>query len=285
VPSLSLAWLSEQAQLHTEAWGEFKSYLTASLRTMASDSSVIGVAFPWLAFKKREALGSWTAMERDPSSVLLGDFNPASLATWPGPGSPPRTLAALLAGGSALEHKWEAWTERREGAAFLKIAELFHKAAPRLWIAVDKFIWIRMSDRDMHPVLALADGTTATSFLYFLAYLRRFVAETRDSRVILDDDALMDASKDANFELTQGLIRPLRLSFMGESQPGPADIAGLLHSVVATHPDAIVFLPAPGGGGGWVRSTADARVVLCLVRSRYKGKGCFAEPSPRVGST
>jgi len=285
VPSLSLAWLDEQAQEHTAAWKEFKSYLTASLRAMTSDPSVIGVAFPWLAFKERDALGKWPAMEHDPSSVLLGDFNPASLATWPGPGEPPATLAQLLAGGSALEHKWEAWTEHREGAAFVSIAELLHSAAPRLWISLDKFVWIRMSDRSMHPVLALADGTTATAFSDFLVYVRRFVTETGDNRVILDDDALMDPSKDANFELTERLIRPLGLSFMGESQPGPAGIAGLLRSVVAIHPDAVVFLPAPGRGGGWVKSSPDAQAVICLVRSRYQDHGCLAGSGLPSGST
>lgn len=285
VPSLSLAWLDEQANEHTAAWDEFTSYLTASLHAMASDPSVVGIAFPWLAFKKRDALGRWSAMENDPSSVRLGDFNPASLATWPGPGKPPATLAELLAGGRALEQEWEAWTERREGAAFLRIADLLHSTAPRLWIALDKFVWIRMSDHGMHPVLALADGTTASAFSDFLTYVRRFVAETGDSRLILDDDALMDPSKDANFELTERLIRPLGLSFMGESQPGPAGIAGLLRSVVATHPDAIVFLPAPGGGGKWVKSSPDAQAVLCLVRSHYQDRNCLAGSGLPSGST
>jgi hypothetical protein len=285
VPSLSLAWLDEQAEAHTAAWTEFTGYLTASVRAMASDPSVIGVAFPWLAFKKREALGSWSAMERDPSSVLLGDFNPASLATWRGPGEPPSTLAELLAGGRTLEQQWQAWTERREGAAFLRIAELLHSSAPRLWISLDKFVWIRRSDHQMHPVLALTDGTTASAFSDFMTYVRRFVQATGDDRLILDDDALMDSSKDANFELTVRLIRPLGLSFMGESQPGPAGIAGLLRSVVAIHPDAIVFLPAPGRGGGWVRSSPDAQAILCLVRSRYQDRSCLAGSGGSSGST
>jgi hypothetical protein len=284
VPSLSLAWLMEQAHDHSAAWEDFESYVTASLRAMASDPSVIGVAFPWLTFKKREALGSWSAMEHDPASVLLGDFNPASLATWPGPGAPPATLSDLLNGGSALEAKWEAWTQQREGAAFLSIAELLHNLAPQYWISIDKFVWMRMSDRSMHPVLALADGTTGTAFLDFLPYLRRFVAQTGDNRLVLDDDALMDASKDTNFELTEHLIEPLGLSFMGESQPGPAGIAGLLRSVVATHPGAIVFLPAPGGGGGWVSAIPDAQTVLCMVGSRYEDAACLAGSSQPAGS-
>jgi hypothetical protein len=277
VPSLSLAWLMEQAQEHTAAWGQFEGYVTASLRAMTSDPSVIGVAFPWLAFKKREALGSWTTMEHDPSRVLLGDFNPAGLATWPGTGAPPATLAALLAGGTPLEKTWEAWTQRREGGAFLTIAKSIHKLAPRLWISVDKFVWMRTNNNHtMHPVLALADGTTGTAFADFLTYIQRFVRQTGDHRVVLDDDALMDASKVANYELTLRKIRPLGLSFMGESQPGPADIAGLLRSVTMIHPEAIVFLPAPGRGGGWVTSTPDAQTVLCLVRSHYQSDRCLS---------
>jgi len=278
-PSLSLAWLMDQAQHHTAAWDDFTTYLTASLEAMAGDRSVIGVAFPWLTFKKRQALGSWSAMEHDPGSVLLGDFNPASLASWPGPGTPPTTLAALLQGGAALEQTWERWTQQREGAAFLSIAELLHHMAPQYWISVDKFVWMRMSDQAMHPVLALADGTTGTAFADFLPYLRRFVAETGDNRIVLDDDALMDSSKDANFQLTEQMIQPLGLSFMGESQPGPTGIAGLLASVVATHPDAVVFLPAPGGGGGWVRSSPDAQEILCLVRTGYVDHGCPDGPN------
>jgi hypothetical protein len=288
VPSLSLAWLMDQARRRTPAWDEFTSYLMASLRAMAIDPSVVGVAFPWLTFKGREALGSWRTMEHDPSSVLLGDFNPASLATWPSPGAPPATLAALLDGGNALEQKWEAWTQRREGAAFLTIAALIHHAASRYWIGVDKFIWIRMSDQSMYPVLALAQGTTGTAFSDFLPYVRRFVTETHDDRVVIDDDALMDASKDTNFKLTQQLIKPIGLSFMGESQPGPAGIAGLLRSTIATHPQAIVFLPAPGGGGRWVASTPDARAVLCLVGNRYQDQGCLNAlnaSNPRPGSS
>jgi len=285
VPSLSLAWLTEQARDHSAAWADFEGYVTASLRAMASDPSVIGVAFPWQTFKKREALGSWSAMEHDPASVLLGDFNPASLATWPGPGAPPATLADLVNGGNVLEAKWEAWTEQREGAAFSSIAEMLHHLAPQYWISIDKFIWMRVSDQNMHPVLALAEGTTGTAFLDFLSYLQRFVAQTGDNRLVLDDDALMDASKDANFELTEHLIAPLGLSFMGESQPGPAGIAGLLRSVVAVHPEAVVFLPAPGGGGGWVASAPDAQAVLCLVGSRYQDASCLAGSGQHAGSS
>jgi len=274
VPSISLAWLMEQAHEDTSAWSQFEGYVTASLQAMTSDPSVTGVAFPWLSFKKREAIGSWTAMETTPSTVVLGDFNPASLASWPGVEPPPATLGALEAGGARLEREWEAWTQRREGAAFVTIASLLHKLAPRLWISVDKFVWIRMSDTTMHPVLALADGTTGSAFADFLPYLQRFVDQTNDHMIVLDDDALMDSSKIANYALTQRLIAPLGLSFMGESQPGPAGIAGLLKSIETLRPDAIVFLPAPGAGGRWITSTPDAMKALCLVGSRYQSRTC-----------
>ena len=274
VPSISLAWLDEQAKQDTTAWKQFEGYVTASLQAMTSDRSVSGVAFPWLSFRSRDALGTWAAMETSPSEVPLGDFNPASVASWPGTKPPPATLGALEVGGPGLEQEWEAWTQRREGSAFVTIASLLHTLAPHLWISVDKFVWMRTADAGMHPELALAAGNTGSAFSDFLAYLQRFVDQTHDHMIVLDDDALMDSSKIANYALTQRLIAPLGLSFMGESQPGPAGIAGLLKSIEALRPNAIVFLPAPGGGGGWITSTPDAVKGLCLVASRYRSETC-----------
>ncbi len=271
-PSISLAWLEEQAANHTAAWTQFTAYVTACLNAMASDPSVIGVSIPWMAFHGSEILGGWVAEQTTPSSVYLGTFNPAALATWPGPGSPPATLTALEAGGTSLENEWQSWTQQIEGKAFLQIADMIQQADPSYWIAVDKFVWIRQGQTD--SVFALTEGLTETAFNDFYVYVQKFVSQTGDHRIVLDDDGLMDPSKIPNYALTMSLIRPLGLQFMGESQPGPSGITGLLQSVQTLHPNAVVFLPAPGGGGKWVLSAPAATKILCLVKTTYRSETC-----------
>lgn len=273
-PSLSLGWLAQQARGNTAAWAQFRAYVTASVQAMTADPSVVGVAFPWMTFHGTEILGGWARQKNAPASVSLGTFNPAALATWHGPGSPPATLAALEAGGTRLEDAWQAWTQQREGSAFVDVASLLHKDAPSYWIAIDKYIWIRRSQTGANPEFALTAGLTETAFMDFYTYVRKFVIRSGDHRIVLDDDGMMDPSKTENYKLTMRIIKPLGLDFMGESQPGPSGIGGLLQSVQRLEPNAVVFLPAPGGGGGWVASTPDALKALCLVRTGYRSEVC-----------
>lgn len=273
-PSVSLGWLARQASENTDAWAQFRAYVTASVHAMAADPSVIGVSFPWMAFHGTEILGGWTQQRRRPASVLLGTFNPADLATWHGPGRPPANLADLEAGGTRLEDAWQAWTQQRAGSAFTDIASLLHKAAPSYWIAVDKFVWIRQRQTGANPEFALTAGLTETAFNDFFASVKKFVSQSRDHRIVFDDDGLTDSSKIPNYELTMHIIERLGLAFMGESQPGPSGINGLLRSVRTLKPTAVVFLPAPGGGGGWVSPTPDAVKTLCLVKTAYTSESC-----------
>lgn len=266
--TLSLAWLAEQADRHTKAWAEFQSYADACLKEMRKDSSVIGVEFPWMAFNGRLCIGNWDTIINSPSQALLGDFNPAAVRHWRASPTPPGNVKELESLTLALRRKWEAWTQSRLGAAFLAVAQLIHRRAPAYWMAVDKHIWVRSDQTPMKPALALTCGTTANAFNSFLKSVERFSEMTGDRRIIFDDDALFDTSKIENFVLTRDILHKHGYLFMGESQNGPNSVDNLLQSVKKTHPDAIIFLPAPGGYGKWITTSASAQKVLALVKNQ-----------------
>jgi hypothetical protein len=212
-PSISLAWLMAQERKHTRAWTQFAAYVRAS-------PSGRRIAVPLSS--------AWPSRGSPSRSGMPWGHGPRSCTIPPGCSSrtsiprvspcgvfrenPPAALAALGREGRPGEKAWQEWTPRRAGLAFLALARLIHRLAPRLWISVDKFVWIRMRRRDAHPALALADGTTEEAFRDVLPYLRAFVEDRGDRKVVIDDDALMDASKDAHFALTLRLMRPLGIS-------------------------------------------------------------------------
>jgi len=266
--TLSLAWLGDQAKRRTPAWSEFRGYTLACLKAMRSDPSVIGVEFPWTAFNGRLYQGSWDMITNAPSQALLGDFNPAALRYWRASPTPPGNVAELEALPMALQRKWEEWIQSRLGVAFVAVSRLIHLKSPSYWIAVDKHIWVRDTQTAMKPILATTAGCTANAFNTFLKYVDSFSKETGDRNIIFDDDALFDTSKIENFQLTRDILRKHGFLFMGESENGPEGVDNLLKSVEATHPDAIIFLPAPGGYGKWVTTSVSASKIISLVKNQ-----------------
>jgi hypothetical protein len=228
----------------------------------------MGVEFPWTAFNGRLCKGSWDEITNTPSLALLGDFNPASLHSWHASPTPPGNVAELEALPKALQRKWEDWIQSRLGVAFVAVARLIHQETPMYWIAVDKHIWVRSTQTYMKPILATTVGCTANAFNTFLKSVESISKETGDRRIIFDDDALFDTSKIENFLLTRDILHKRGFLFMGESENGPESVDNLLKSVEATHPDAIIFLPAPGGYGKWVTTSASATKTISLVKNQ-----------------
>ncbi len=266
--TLSLAWLGEQAKRRTRAWTEFQGFVRACLKAMRSDPSVAGVEFPWTAFNGRLCKGSWDIITNTPSQALLGDFCPAALRYWHASPTPPGNVAEFEALPMALQRKWEDWIQSRLGVAFVAVSRLIHQESPSYWIAVDKHIWIRNTQTYMKPILATTVGCTAYAFNTLLKYVDGFSKETGDRNIIFDDDALFDTSKIENFLLTRDTLHKHGFLFMGESENGPESVGNLLKSVEATHPEAIIFLPAPGGYGKWVTASASASKIISLVKNQ-----------------
>lgn len=272
LPTMSLAWLAHQAARHTPAWAQFVAYIQAALHALRSYPRVLGVAFPWTAFNGRLYTGSWRTLTRTPDRALLADFNQAALASWPGPGAPPHTFAQLLASGTALERRWQQWTQARQGRAFLAIAQLIHRAAPAYWIDVDKHIWIHLRGNQqwMNPPLALGAGLTGYAFRVFLGYVQQYARLSGSHAVLFDDDALADASKIVNFLETARLVHRAGFAFGGESG-GQGTGQGLLQSVRAVHPAVVMFLPSPGGQALRLATSPVDQEIICLLRSEYRG--------------
>ena len=267
--TISLAWLAAQKRGDTKAWREFSAYLDASLAQLRRSQRVIGVALPYQTFNGRICpIGKCLdvlAKGGDASEVPLGDFNAASLAAWPGPGTPPADLAQLKAGGPALRSTWERWIQDGLGGAFDAIAREVHAQAPDYWLVIDKHIWVREDETRAKPDRALVSGLTDTAFEDFLPWVVRFADATNDHKIVFDDDALMDTSRVQNFVRTQNEVHAHGFLFMGESNGGPAQAADLLKDVRAVHPDAVAFLPEPGGYGKWVNESGDAASIVCEV--------------------
>jgi hypothetical protein len=275
--TISLAWLAAQKRGDTPAWREFSAYVDASISQMKQSSRVVGLSLPYQTFNGRicpighclkELAGGGSA-----SDVPLGDFNPVSLAAWPGPGAPPADLEQLHAGGAAVRSTWERWLQDGLGAGFDAIAREVHAKAPSYWLVIDKHIWVRESETAANPDRAIVSGLSDVAFEDFLPWVVRFADSTGDHRIVFDDDGLMDTSRIPNFQRTQSEVHAHGFLFMGESN-GPESAKGLLKVVNAVHPDAVAFLPDPGGYGSWVGDNADAQAIVCVVT----GERCGGAP-------